>query len=98
MFFPYQCQKCDKRFDGEFPIGKAPRGIPCPACKGKGKRIYEGMSIAVKIDGMTHRTSQFGEQMKSRNMQAAERMKGRKAPVRLTAWDYGNGKVEEVGK
>lgn len=98
MQFPYQCQKCNKRFDVEFPIGKATRETPCPFCKGKGKgkRIYEGMSVAVKIDGAFHRTSSFGEQMKARNAAAGQRMKGRKAPVRLTAWDHGNGDVRGV--
>jgi len=100
MFFPYQCKKCSHRFDGSFTIGKAPRETPCPKCKGVGKRIYEGMSIAVKIDGRTTsgiaRKSTFGEEMRARNESAGKRMKGLKAPVRLVAMDYGGGKVEEV--
>jgi putative FmdB family regulatory protein len=96
MFFPFQCQKCKKKFDVEKPIGQAPREASCPACKGTAKRIYEGMSIAVKIDGATHRTSNFGEQMKQRNAAAGYRMQGKKAPVRLTAYDHGNGDVREV--
>lgn len=97
MLFPYQCQKCEKRFDGDFPIGQAPRQTSCPSCDGEGKRIYEGLSLGVKIGGNTiHRT--FGEQMKSRNAQAAHRMKGNRPPVRPIAHDYGNGDVREVVK
>jgi predicted nucleic acid-binding Zn ribbon protein len=96
MIFPFQCQKCSKSFDEEFPIGKAPRVTPCPHCKGNGKRIYDGMCVAVKIGGAFCHSSTFGEQMKARNMQAAQRMKGRKAPVRLAAMDHGGGDVREV--
>lgn len=97
MLFPFKCTGCGKRFDGEFPIGKAPRELPCPSCQKNSKRIYEGMSIGVKVDGVT-RSSGFGEQMKARNAQAAYRMKGRKPPVRLAAWDHGNGDVREAAK
>lgn len=98
MLFPYQCQKCEKRFDGDFPIGKAPRGgVPCPSCGGSGKRVYEGMSISVKV-GSFSRPSTFGEQMKARNAEAGKRMKGRKPPVRVKAYDYGNGDVREATK
>lgn len=96
MLFPYQCQKCKKRFDGEFPIGQAPRQTPCPSCKGDGKRIYEGMSIAVKIGGSFARSATFGEQMKARNVAAGHRMQGKKPPVRPIAHDYGNGDVREI--
>jgi len=96
MLFPFQCQKCKKRFDGEFSIGKAPRETPCPNCQGNSKRIYEGMSIAVKINGAMCRTSSFGEQMKARNAQAGYRMQGHKAPVRLTAYDHGGGDIREA--
>ena len=96
MLFPYQCQKCGNRFDGDFPIGKAPRKAPCPSCKGDSKRIYEGLSVAVKIGGHFCKTSKFGEQMKQKNEAAAHRMKGRKAPVRLTAWDHGGGDVRDA--
>lgn len=98
MFFPFQCQKCHKKFDGEFPIGKAPRETPCPTCKGTSKRVYEGTSIAVKIGGSFVHSSSFGEQMKNRNLQAAHRMKGRVAPVRLKAWDHGGGDIREATK
>lgn len=95
MLFSYECQKCGKRFDGDYPIGKAPRVTPCPACKSDSKRVYEGMSIAVKISGKPM-SSTFGEQMKARNLAAGHRMKGRKAPVRVKALDYGNGDIREV--
>ena len=96
MLFPYQCKKCEKKFDGDFPVGKAPREVPCPDCKGTGKRVYEGMSFAVKIGGAIDRKSTFGENMKARNTQAAYRMQGKKSPVRLKAWDHGEGDVREV--
>ena len=95
MLFSYECQKCGNRFDGEYPIGQAPRTTPCQTCKGNSKRVYEGMSIAVKVSGRAP-SSTFGEQMKSRNLAAGKRMKGRKAPVRLKALDYGGGDVREA--
>ena len=94
MIFPYQCEKCERRFDKEFPIGKAPRGVPCP-CGGTGKRVYAGMSLSVKV-GSFSRPSSFGEQMKARNAEAGKRMKGHKPPVRLKALDFGNGDVRET--
>jgi predicted nucleic acid-binding Zn ribbon protein len=96
MQFPFQCKKCGKRFDGEYPIGKAPRVTPCPSCKGTANRIYEGLSLSVKVGGDFIRSSKFGEEMKAKNSKAAYRQKGRKAPVRLAAYDHGNGDVREV--
>lgn len=96
MFFPFQCQKCGNKFDVEATIGQAPRETPCPTCKKTSKRVYAGLSIAVKIDGATHRSSNFGEQMKAKNLAAGNRMKGRKAPVRLAAYDHGGGDIREV--
>lgn len=95
MLFPYMCSKCGKRFDGDFPIGKAPRGVPCPSCKSSSKRIYEGMSLSVKVSGRAP-SSTFGEQMKNRNLQAAHRMKGRKPPVRLAGYKMADGSVREA--
>lgn len=95
MIFTYQCEKCKKSFDCDFSIGQAPRTVSCPSCGYMGKRVYSGMSISVKIDGRTH-GSTFGEQMKNKNKNAAERMKGRKPPVRLKAYDYGNGDIRAV--
>jgi len=94
MVFGYECDKCKKRFDADFPIGKAPRVAAC-SCGGKGKRVYAGMSIAVRINGHTSLSSSFGEQMKKRNADAAHRMKGRTAP-KLLGHDYGGGKVVEA--
>ena len=96
MFFPYQCQACEKKFDGDFPIGKAPREVPCPKCQGISRRTYEGTSIAVSIGGAINRKSTFGEHMKSKNLAAANRQKGRVPPVRLKAWDHGGGDIREV--
>jgi len=94
MLFPYQCVKCGRQFDGDWPIGKAPRTVPCPSCGGVGKRVYAGLSLGVRVVGGTPRA--FGERMKSRNLEAGERMKGRKPPVRVAAYDYGKGDVREV--
>ena len=96
MLFGYQCEKCNKRFDVSLPIGKAPRTTPCPHCGGQGRRVYEGVSISVKVDGHFARSSTVGEEMLKKNRQAAERQKGRKAPVRLTGYDFGGGKVVEA--
>ena len=97
MLFPYQCQKCEKRFDGDFPIGQAPRQTPCPSCGGEGKRVYEGLSIGVRVGGQTTCRT-FGEERKLHNMQTAYRMKGNRPPVRPVAYDYGNGDIREVAK
>ncbi len=96
MIFGFECEKCHKRFDADFPIGKAPRTTSCSTCGGVGKRVYEGMCVAVKINGHTSMTSNFGEQQKRKNLQASKRMAGRKAPVRLAAYDYGNGDIRGV--
>ena len=96
MQFPFQCQKCQKRFDGDYPIGKAPRETRCPSCKGKSKRLYEGMSIAVKIDGDFRHSSSFGEQQKEKNLATAERQKGRTPGLRLAGYKYSDGRVEEA--
>ena len=85
MRYDYQCEKCGTRTELEFAIGKAPRATVCPSCKGKAKRVYEGTSIAVRIGGRFNPTSTFGESIKKKNTQAAERMKGRKPPLR-PAW------------
>ena len=98
MIFPYQCQKCNKRIELEFPIGKAPRQVDCDKCKGKANRVYEGMSIAVKINGSFCGTTNFGEQMKAKNIKAGEKMKGKKPGLKLAAYDYGGGDVREVKK
>ena len=98
MLFSYECQKCGKRFDGDYSIGKAPRIASCPSCTSDSKRVYDGISISVKVVGGTSRSRTFGEEMKSRNLAAGERMKGRKAPVKLAALDYGNGDVRAVEK
>lgn len=98
MTFSYECQKCRKHFDADFPVGKAPRGMKCPSCGGDGKRVYSGMSIMLKTNGAQggiHRSSSFGEQMKARNMQAASRMRGRTAP-KLLGHQYADGSVKEA--
>jgi putative FmdB family regulatory protein len=95
MTFVYVCGECGKRFEEEHSIGKAPRTVPCPACGKVGKRVYDGMSIAVRVGGHTSRST-FGEQMKSRNQAAGRRMQGRKPPVRVVAYDHGGGDVRAV--
>ena len=94
MLFPFQCEKCGERTDEDFPIGKAPRTVKCP-CGGVKRRVYSGTSLSIKVSGHTS-SSTFGEQMKSRNLQTAHRMKGRKPPVRTMAHDYGNGDIREA--
>lgn len=82
-------------------MGKNPREVPCPKCGQKAKRVYAGMSIALKIGSSFSKGakgSTFGEQMKAKNAEAGNRMRGRKAPVRIVAHDYGNGDVREAGK
>jgi len=99
MFFPYECQKCGKRFDGEFPIGQAPRGTRCPACKGIGRRVYEGTSIMLKTNGDNggiSRSSSFGEQMKVRNAEAGRRMRKNRTPPKLLGYSHTDGRVTEA--
>ena len=96
MLFPYQCEKCGNKLDGDFPIGKAPRSMPC-TCGANAKRVYSGVSIAVSVHGVSSgRKMTFGEEMKQRNASAGKRMKGHKPPVKLVGYDYGDGKVKEV--
>ena len=98
MFFSYACQKCNKRFDRQFPVGKAPRETVCD-CGGKGKRVYEGMSIMLRTNGVhggINRGSSFGEQMKAKNVRAAERQKSKTPPVRLAGYKYADGSIREA--
>jgi putative FmdB family regulatory protein len=99
MTFSYECQKCGKRFDSEFPVGKAPRGMKCPSCGGDGKRIYSGMSIMLKVSGAhggINRATSFGESMKAKNAQAGKRMRMNRTPPKLVGYDYGGGKTVEA--
>lgn len=95
MLFPFQCVGCGKRFDGDYPIGKAPRVVPCPSCGKSAKRVYAGVSIGVAVSG-SRSSGSFGEQMKARNLEAGKRMKGRKPPVRVVAYDHGGGDIRGV--
>ena len=95
MQFPYQCDKCGRKVDGDYPIGQAPRTVPCSSCGGTCKKVYAGMSLSIRVDGRT-RGSTFGEQMKQRNVSAAHRMKGRKPPVRLLGYEHKDGSVVEA--
>jgi putative FmdB family regulatory protein len=97
MLYPYECQICEKKFDEVYKIGDAPRETVCPDCKGLAKRTYDNVGISFSQSVVTNPTT-FGEQMKARNREAAHRMKGREAPVRVTAYDHGNGDVREVIK
>jgi predicted nucleic acid-binding Zn ribbon protein len=95
MLFGYECEKCSKRMDADFPVGKAPRTVRCTSCGSTSKRVYEGTSISLKIDGHYARTSTFGEQMKKRNEAAAGRMRGRTAP-KLLGYQHADGSVKGV--
>jgi hypothetical protein len=94
MLFPFQCEKCGKKMDEDFPIGKAPRSVRC-SCGGTCRRVYAGTSLSIRVSGRTS-GSTFGEQQRQKNLQASHRMKGRKPPVRTVAYDYGNGDMREV--
>lgn len=95
MLYPYQCQECDREFDEEYRMGHAPRQVKCSVCGCVSKRVYHGLGITSSISVITH-PSTFGEQMKARNNEAGYRMQGREAPVRVTAYDHGNGDIREV--
>jgi len=94
MLYPYQCQECDKEFDEMYKMGTAPRETICPDCKGLAKRTYDNVGVSFAQSVVTHPTT-FGEQMKARNREAAHRMQGREAPVRVAAYDHGNGDIRE---
>jgi len=94
MTYEYECQKCGKRAEKDCPMGKAPRTVSCPSCKGVAKRVYS--AVAIGIDGRIDRTSGFGEQMKKRNKSAAHRQKGNRPPVRKVAHDFGGGDIRGV--
>jgi putative FmdB family regulatory protein len=101
MIYPYSCEACKNRVELNFPMGQNPREVSCPKCGKRARRVYEGMSIALKIGNVFSKgnsTSTFGEQQKQRNRQAANRMRDKKPPVRLSAYDYGNGDVRGVEK
>ena len=100
MLFPYECQKCSRRFDGEFPVGTAPRETRCPVCKGLSKRVYEGMSIMLRTKGTgggISRGSSFGEQMKKKNEQAGRRMRVNRTAPKLLGYSHADGRVTEAG-
>jgi putative FmdB family regulatory protein len=99
MLFPYECQKCSKRFDSEFPIGRAPRGTRCPACKGMSRRVYSGTSIMLKANGANggiSRSSSFGEEMKTRNTEAGRRMRRNRTPPKLLGYSHTDGRITEA--
>jgi len=93
MLYDYECEKCGESVEKDFRMGKAPRAVKCP-CGAKAKRVYS--TFALGANGGIDRKSTFGEEMKKRNERAAHRQKGRKAPVRTVAHDYGNGDIREV--
>lgn len=95
MLYQYECDKCWKPTEESFRMGTAPKFVKCPACKGRASRVYS--SPALKIGDGINRKSTFGESIRQRNLKAAHRMKGRKAPVRVAAYDHGNGDIREVG-
>ena len=94
MTYEYECD-CGARTERRARMGSAPRTVKCPKCGAKAKRIFN--SFAIGIDGGIDRKSTFGENMRKRNDTAGRRMrKNRDAPVKLSAYDYGDGKGEEV--
>lgn len=95
MQFPYECQKCHKRQEQAYGIGKAPRTVSC-SCGGIAKRIYETTGLVFMVGGNPIRKSTFGESLKKRNMNASSKLHGKKPPVRVTAYDYGNGDIRDV--
>ena len=95
MLYEYQCEECKERVEKDLSIGKAPRTVKC-RCGATAKRVYN--SFALSINGSIDRKISFGEELKKQNKRAAHRQRGRKAPVTTIAYDYGNGRVEEVGK
>jgi len=96
MIYPYACEACKNRVELNFPMGQNPREVSCPKCGKRARRVYEGMSIALKIGTSFSKNSTFGEHMKSKNLEAGKRMKGLKAPVRLQGYQMPNGKVVEA--
>ncbi len=49
MIYSYECDKCQKEIDKDFPVGKAKKHIKC-SCGGKAERSY---SFGVKIPEAT---------------------------------------------
>lgn len=95
MLFDFVCQDCQHSFECDYAIGKAPRNISCVKCSGLAKRVYSS-SIGISVSRVTH-PSTFGEQMKAKNAEAGFKMQGQKPPVRISAYDYGDGDIREVG-
>jgi putative FmdB family regulatory protein len=94
MRYEFECGKCGEMVEQAFRMGEAPEKVKCPSCGKIASRVFS--SVALKINGGINRTSTFGENMKSQNQKAAKRMKGRKAPVRTVAHDYGGGDIRGV--
>jgi putative FmdB family regulatory protein len=93
MRYDFECEKCETRAEHVFRMADVPASVKCE-CGGKAIRVYG--AVAIEINGGINRTSGFGESIKKRNDEATQRMRGRKAPVRTKAYDYGNGDVREV--
>jgi len=95
MLYEYQCEKCGEKLEGAFRMGEAPRTVEC-RCGAEASRVFS--TFALSINGGIDRKTTFGEEMKQRNERAGRRMRKEhgKGPVRTVAYDYGNGRVEEV--
>ena len=94
MLYEFECDGCKARTEESFRMGQAPRTVKCGECGGQTSRVYS--TFALGVDGNIDRKTTFGESMRKGNAKAAKRMKGRKAPVRTIAHDYGNGDVRGV--
>ena len=97
MRFDYKCPD-HGGFELDFPVGKAVRTASCPKCRKESKRIYTSCNFVLSGVGWPSKGLSFNAEMTIRNADAGKRMKGRKPPLTLAAYDYGGGDVREVKK
>ena len=91
MLYDYRCSECKAEFEANFPMGEAKKEIECLECGNMAKRAF-GCNFVLPD------ASKFNREMTERNRKAGERQKDNIPPVRLKAYDYGNGDIREVKK
>lgn len=98
MLFDYGCSECEIYFEMDFPIGKAKKKTKCPECGKDSNRRFTSCNFILKGGGWPRKFTFFNKEMTDRNNTAARNMRKEhgEGPVRLVAYDYGDGDVREV--
>jgi putative FmdB family regulatory protein len=97
MTYEYRCAACGGNSEREFPIGKAEREVPCPACGGVARKLVSKSGLVFKGGGWPSKSVSLNAEMTRRNEEAGRRMRKEHKPgMRLAALDHGGGDVREV--